>query len=223
MLSGIPFFSGLPENQLNEIRKMAIDRMFNKGEAIFFEGDEGNGFFIVVEGLVKIFKVSTEGKEQILHIFGPGEPVGEVSVFSGQRFPANAEALAKSHLLFFPKSAFVHLIAGNPSLALNMLGVLSRRLREFTVKIEHLSLKEVPGRLAAYLVYLADAQGGHDSITLTISKTQLASLLGTIPETLSRILTRMNSQDLIEVKGGTIKLLDRPGLEELAESGKRGE
>lgn len=222
VLSGIPFFSDLPENQLNEIRKMAIDRMFNKGEAIFFEGDEGNGFFVVVEGLVKIFKVSTEGKEQILHIFGPGEPVGEVPGFSGEHFPANAEALAKSHLLFFPKSAFVDLIAGNPSLALNMLGVLSRRLREFTGKIEHLSLKEVPGRLAAYLIYLADEQENEDFVTLTISKGQLASLLGTIPETLSRIFARMSGQKLIEVTGGTIKLLDRRRLDELSELGAYG-
>ena len=223
MLSGIPFFSGLPENQLKEIRKMAIDRMFNKGEAIFFEGDEGNGFFVVAEGLVKIFKVSTEGKEQILHIFGPGEPVGEVPVFFGEYFPANAETLAKSHLLFFPKSAFVDLIAGNPSLALNMLGVLSRRLREFTGKIEYLSLKEVPGRLAAYLIYLADEQENEDFVTLTISKGQLASLLGTIPETLSRIFARMSGQKLIEVTGGTIKLLDRRRLDELSELGTYGE
>lgn len=220
LISRIPFFSGLPENQLKEIKRIAINRVFNKGETIFFEGDDGNGFFVVVDGLVKIFKLSTEGKEQILHIFGPGEPLGEVSVFSGQQFPANAEAIAKSHLLFFPRSAFVDLIAGNPSLALNMLSVLSKRLRQFTIQIEHLSLKEVPGRLAAYLLYLADERGKDDLVTLNISKGQLASLLGTIPETLSRIFARMNTQNLIEVKGSSIRLLDRRGLEELAEHGR---
>jgi CRP/FNR family transcriptional regulator len=222
VLSTIPFFDGLSESQLNEIRKMALDRIFDKGEAIFFEGDEGNGFFVVVEGLVKIFKGSTEGKEQILHIFGAGEPVGEVPVFSGERFPANAEALTKSHLLFFPKSAFVDLIAGDPSLALNMLGVLSRRLREFAGKIAHLSLKEVPGRLAAYLLYLADEQDNKDVVILPISKGHLASLLGTIPETLSRIFARMSGQKLIEVTGGTIKLLDRRRLNKLSERGTYG-
>jgi CRP-like cAMP-binding protein len=221
-ISRIPFFSGLPENQLKEIKKIAIERVFNKGEAIFFEGDKASGFFVVADGLVKI-KLSTEGKEQILHIFGPGEPLGEVSVFSGQEFPANAQAIAKSHLLFFPRSAFVDLIADNPSLALNMLAVLSERLRQFTVQIEHLSLKEVPGRLAAYLLYLAHEQGKDDLVTLNISKGQLASLLGTIPETLSRIFARMNTQNLIEVKGSTIRLLDRRGLEELAEHGRHTE
>ena len=184
IISATPFFSGLPQSQLKELKKIAVDRSFNKGEVIFFEGDDGNGFYVVVSGLVKVFKISSEGKEHILHIFGPGEPFGEVAVFSGSQFPANAEALARSHLLFFPRTSFVDLIASSPSLALNMLAVLSRRLREFTVQIEHLSLKEIPGRLAAYLIYLADEQGGDDAVSLTISKGQLASLLGTIPETL---------------------------------------
>ena len=173
----------------------------------------------MVDGRVKIYKVSSEGKEQILHIFGPGEPFGEVPVFSGQQFPANAEALSKSHLLFFPRTAFIDLITKKPSLSLNMLAVLSMRLREFTIQVENLSLKEVPGRLASYLIYLADEQGKEDYVTLNISKGQLASLLGTIPETLSRIFAKMTDQNLIAVKGRTIQLLDHQGLEEIAGHG----
>jgi CRP/FNR family transcriptional regulator len=101
-----------------------------------------------------------------------------------------------------------------------MLGVLSMRLRQFTVQIENLSLKEVPGRLASYLVYLSQEQGRNDVVTLNISKGQLASLLGTIPETLSRILTKMNQQHLIDTSGRDIILTDLGGLEELAEHGK---
>ncbi len=220
ILSSIPGFSGLSQNQLEALRQMVIDRHFNKGEIIFSEGDEGNGFYVVADGKVKIFKSSIEGKEQILHIYGPGNPFGEVPVFSGKQFPANAQAMVKSHLLFFPRAAFVALLANNPSLAMNMLAVLSMRLREFTVQIENLSLKEVPGRLASYLIYLADEQKTGDHISLTISKGQLASLLGTIPETLSRILAKMSSRHLIEVNGRDIKLLDRKNLDDLAEHGK---
>ncbi len=220
IISSIPLFRGLSEDQLNKIRQIAIDKFYGKGKTIFSEGDDGNGFYVVAEGKVKIYKVSTEGKEQILHIYGPGNPFGEVPVFSGQKFPANAQALVKSHLLFFPKTAFVDLISKNPSLSLNMLAVLSMRLRQFTVQIENLSLKEVPGRLASYLIYLADEQETGDLVSLNISKGQLASLLGTIPETLSRILAKMSSQNLIKVIGRDIKLLDRSGLEELAEYGK---
>jgi CRP/FNR family transcriptional regulator len=171
-------------------------------------------------GKVKVFKVSMEGKEQILHIFGPGEPFGEVPVFTGQRFPASASAIAKSSLLFFPRDTFVDLIYQNPSLSLNMLAVLSKRLHQFTVQVENLSLKEVPGRLAAYLLLLSEEQGGKNQVALNISKGQLASLLGTIPETLSRIFAKMNQKDLIQVKGKNINILDLSGMTALAEHGK---
>jgi len=220
IISAIPVFRGLSEDSLNQVRKIAKDRFYDKGRIIFSEGDEGNGFYVVADGSVKIYKVSAEGKEHILHIYGPGSPFGEVPVFSGQKFPANAEALIKSHLLFFSRQTFVDLISKNPSLAMNMLAVLSMRLREFTIQIENLSLKEVPGRLASHLIYLSDEQKTEDKVLLPVSKGQLASLLGTIPETLSRILNKMNSQGLLEVDGRSIKLLDTHGLRELAEHGK---
>lgn len=154
------------------------------------------------------------GKEHILHIFGPGEPVGEVPVFSNQPFPASAEAIIKSTLYFFPRKAFVALIENNPSIALNMLAVLSKRLRQFAAQIENLSLKEVPARLAGYLLYTAQEQGQNDVIHLPVSKGQLASLLGTIPETLSRIFAKMSDEGLIQVDGRQITIVDREGLQD---------
>jgi CRP/FNR family transcriptional regulator len=215
-----PLFGGLPQDQLQAVCAIAVTRRFAKGEIVFTEGQPGSGFYVVMSGRIKIFKVSAEGKEQILHIFGPGEPFGEVPVFSGKPFPATAEAIEKSQLLFFPKRAFVDLTSAMPSLALNMLAVLSLRLRQFTVQIENLSLKEVPGRLASYLIYLAAEQAAADTVELTISKGQLASLLGTIPETLSRMMAKMAAIGLIEVAGRTIRLLDRGALEDLARTGK---
>ncbi len=220
IIAEAPLFNGLAEDQLNQVRQISVDKFYDKGKTVFLEGDDCNGFYIVADGKVKIYKVSFEGKEHILHIYGPGNPFGEVPVFSGRKFPASAQTLLKSHLLFFPRTAFVDLISNNPSLALNMLAVLSMRLRQFTVQIENLSLKEVPGRLASYLLYLTEEQGRPDSVTLNISKGQLASLLGTIPETLSRILGKMNKQHLIEAGGREIKILDFRGLEDLAEYGK---
>ena len=220
IIAEAPLFNGLAEDQLNQVRQIAVDKFYDKGKTIFLDGDDCNGFYIVADGEVKIYKVSFEGKEHILHIYGPGNPFGEVPVFSGRKFPASAQTLLKSHLLFFPRTAFVGLISSNPSLALNMLAVLSMRLRQFTVQIENLSLKEVPGRLASYLLYLTEEQERLDSVTLNISKGQLASLLGTIPETLSRIIGKMNKQHLIEVRGREIKILDFSGMENLAEYGK---
>lgn len=207
-------FQGLPENELVEIENIVLEKQYGRGETIFFEGDDGNGFYLVVDGKVKIFKMSVQGKEQILHIFGEGEPFGEVPVFHGQPFPATAEALVKTRVLFFPRKEFVRVVTQSPSIALNMLAMLSMRLRRFTSQIESLSLKEVPARLASYLLYLLEEQGGGDSVELEISKGQLASLLGTIPETLSRILGKMSDEGLIEVQGRKIIILDRIGLEE---------
>lgn len=207
-------FQGLPEHELSEIEKIAVEKKFGRGESIFFEGDEGNGFYIVIEGRVKIFKMSLQGKEQILHIFGEGEPFGEVPVFHGQPFPATAEALVATRVLFLPRRDFVKIVTQCPSIALNMLAMLSMRLRRFTSQIESLSLKEVPARLASYLLYLSEEQGTDDRVELEISKGQLASLLGTIPETLSRIFAKMSEEGLIDVQGRTIHLLDRAGLEE---------
>lgn len=221
ILSSIPSFSGLSETQIGEIKQIAVDRHFAKGEIIFFQGDEGNGFYIIISGMVKIFKVSPEGKEHIMRIVTRGEPFGQVAVYAGRAFPASAQAIAKSHLLFLPRTEFVQLINHNPSLALSMLANLSMRLREFTVHVENLALKEVPGRLAAYLIHLAEEQRNEDDmVSLNISKVQLSSLLGTTPETLSRILTQMQGRGLIEVKRRDIRILDHPGLEELAEHGK---
>jgi CRP/FNR family transcriptional regulator len=220
ILSIIPLFDGLSEEELKNIFRISEEKTFNKGASIFFEGDQGNGFYAVIEGRVKIYKISPDGKEKILHIFGSGEPFGEIPVFIGKPFPANAMALEDSRVLFFPRKQFLTMLTENPSLSLSMLAVLCRRLREFTVQIENLALKEVPGRLASYLLYLTEEQGNAEEVELSISKGQLASLLGTIPETLSRILAKMSRQGIIKVDGRLIHVLDRYGLEELSQSGK---
>ena len=201
-------FKGLQKDQLERLSEISFEKNYQRGESIFFEGDEATGFYMVAEGKVKIFKMSLDGREQILHIFGPGEPFGEVPVFHGQPFPANAITMVQSSLLFFPLREFVDLVTSTPSLALSMLAMLSFRLRRFASQVESLSLKEVPGRLAAHLVYLAEEQGRTDRVVLDIPKGQLASLLGTSPETLSRIFARMSEEGLIRVHGKEIELLD---------------
>ena len=129
--------------------------------------------------------------------------------------PANAVALIKSKLLFFPREDFIRLVHTNPSMALNMLAMLSMRLRRFATQIENLSLKEVPGRLASHLLYLIEEQGRSDQVTLDIPKGQLASLLGTSPETLSRIFAKMNDDGIIQVQGKVITVMDLERLQEL--------
>lgn len=154
-------------------------------------------------------------------------------MFQGTSFPASSMALEPSKVLFLPRDAFVELITLSPALAMNMLADLSRRLREFTVQIENLSLKEVPARLAAYLLTLSQESAGHsrggpprkkeapaNRVNLPVSKVQLASLIGTTPETISRILKRMDQADLIGVEGKKIAIKNRESLQELSHTGR---
>jgi len=224
IISHSPLFSGLDRDQYEKISAISVYRSFPKGSLIFSEGDDAAGFFIVDQGSVKVFKSSRDGKEQILHMLGPGEPFGEVPVFSGGSFPANAQAVSLARTIFIQRESFIDLITKNPSLAMNMLGVLSLRLRQFTVQVENLSLKEVPERLAGYLLYLSEKQGlskkqglsekqgNSRRIELDMSKGQLASLLGATPETLSRIFLKMSQQGLIRVNGAAIEILQVEAL-----------
>ena len=187
---------------------------------IFQEGDNGNGIYIVETGKIKVFKLSLDGKEQILHIYGPGHTFGEVPVFQGKSFPASAMTLEPSGIIFLPRDRFVALITTTPALGMNMLADLSRRLRAFTVQIEALSLKEVPARLAAYFLTLSKEQKNKKKVRLPISKAQLSNLIGTTPETVSRMLKKMSDAGLIQVQTRTIEILDAEGLNELSESGR---
>jgi CRP/FNR family transcriptional regulator, dissimilatory nitrate respiration regulator len=220
-IAAIPLFQGLSRGEYEDLAMIVVDQVIRRGQTIFEEGEEGSGFYVILSGRVKIFKLSLDGKEQILHILTTGEPFGEVPVFAGEKFPAHAQAMEDSRVFFFPRPAFVDLVKKNPSLALNMLAVLSRRLRKLASLVEDLSLKEVPGRLAAYLLYLSEGKKGAVEVELDVSKNQLASLLGTIPETLSRILARLTREGFIKSnRPRQIQLLDRKGMEELA-SGER--
>jgi CRP/FNR family transcriptional regulator len=215
-LANIQLWRGLPQDQLDALAKIAIAKTYPKGEIIFEDGDEGRGFFVVRSGRVKVYKLSTDGKEQILHFFGDGEHFAEVPAFDGQCFPASAATVEKSELLFFPRTDFLALLEQHPTLAIAMLAVCARHLRRMAQIIENLSFKEVPGRLAGYLLYLSDRNSSGEEVVLDMSKAQLAAFLGTIPETLSRVFAKMSQDGLISIDHSRIKLLNRQRLKVLA-------
>jgi len=211
----IPLLSQLPEEELKSLARIVIVKEYQAGEDIFYENDPAKGFYALVRGKVKIFKLSFMGKEHILHIFGPGEIFAEVAVFFDQKYPANAQALQDSTILFFPRQSFRELLAQSPDLGLHLLGLFALRLRELVAKIEDLSLREVPARLAAHFLLLLETKG-KSTFSLDINKNQLASLLGTIPETLSRVIKKFKDKGLIEINGNTVTLKDQEKLKEIA-------
>lgn len=214
-------FQGLAPAQLDAVAAICVPAKYAKGRTIFLEDSEARGLHVALSGQVKIFKLSVEGREQIIHIYGPGEPFGEVPVFEGGRFPANAEATQDSEILFVPRDGLLRLLERDKTLAMNMLAALSRKLRRFTVKLENLTLKETPQRVAAYLLDLSDREGGAAEVVLDITKGHLAGLLGTAQETLSRVLKKMTLAGLIDVRGKTIEILDPTNLEALANGDER--
>ncbi len=214
-LSQTILFQGLSSEQLAEVANLAIAQTYRKGEIIFHQGDAGMGFFVMRSGRVKVFKLSPDGKEQILHIFSEREHFAEVPVLNGQSFPASAAALESSELLFFSRQPFLNLLEEQPALTINLLKSFARHLRRFSSLVDNLALREVPARLANYLLSLSEQTNHAETVELDLAKGQLAAKLGTIPETLSRVFAKLMNDDLIEMDGYTVKLLDRDRLRQL--------
>jgi CRP/FNR family transcriptional regulator len=213
-------FSELNQNELAQVQTIALIKQYNKRRLIFSEGKEATGFYVVATGQVKLYKISPEGKEQILRIISQGETFAEAIMFSGGRYPAFAEAISNCQLIYFPKAEFLQLIKQNPQLSINMLATLAKLLQKFNRLVEELSLKDVSSRLAKYLVELSSQVGRQTGqgieLKLDTSKTQLAAELGTISETLSRTLRKLREAQIIMTEGNKIIILDPASLEEMA-------
>jgi CRP-like cAMP-binding protein len=220
-LSSIPLFNGLNHEQLNQLGRIAHEKKIPKNQIIFHEGDHGNGLYLIIEGAVKVFKLSNDGKEHILFLFYSGQIFGEVPIFSGEHYSDNACAIADSRMLYIHRFGFLNLIEKNPGLAMRMLADISNKVSLLTAQIENLTLKEVPARLAAYLLFVSQKQGWNTHVDLRISKGHLASMLGSLPETLSRAFAKLAAQGLIRVEGSRIILLDAERLRILSENGKK--
>lgn len=219
-----PLFLGLGEGDLEEIASIALTKRYGKGEVIFSEGSPAKGFYVVTSGRVKVYKLSSDGKEQILHMFSSCHSVAEAALFADACYPAFAESMSESVLLYFRRDEFLRLVKRNPQLGLNVIGNLCGLLRQFVSLVEALSLKEVSARVAKYLMDLAVRQGvqGKEGaeVRLDVTKSQLASNLGTVSETLSRTLRKLKSQGVIEVKGSLITFLDCKALRRISSGTK---
>ena len=214
-----PLFAGTSSEDVQLLLGVARERKHQRGDLLFSQGEEAEGFFLVCEGRVKIYKLSPDGKERILHIVQRGQSFAEAAIFGDGRYPAFAEPLETTRLVFFPRREFLDLLHAQAQIAINMIGGLSRFLRQFAMQIEDLTFKDVPARLARYLLDLAD---GDESVVLPITKTQLASRLGTVSETLSRTLRKMSDEAMIRVQGKQIDLLDYDRLIDLADAYREG-
>lgn len=215
-------FAGVTDDDLDKLVRICRSRQASRGDLLFSQGEEAQGFYVVGTGKVKVYRLSPDGKERILHIVLGGGTFAEAAIFGDGLYPAFAEPLESSALAFFPRQEFLDLLHAHSQIAINMIGGLARFLRQFATQVEELTFKDVPARLARFLIDLAGDGDDSDRVVLPISKTQLASRLGTVSETLSRTFRKMSDEGLIEVKGKEITICDPGRLEDLAESYKEG-
>ncbi|MEK6778251.1 MAG: Crp/Fnr family transcriptional regulator [Candidatus Deferrimicrobiota bacterium] len=216
VLRKAPLFANLPPDDLRRVVEIASARHYEKKESIFRDGDRADGFFVVGDGRVKVFKLSPDGKEQVLHLLGPGQSFAEATIFEGGTYPAHAEALSDCGLVFLPKRPFIDLLEKNPRIALRMMASLSRWLKRMTDLVESISLRDVETRLVLYLSEELGSRGlpVRDGVVyeLDVSKNVLASRLGTVPETFSRTLKKLQEEGKIQVKGNQIRILKADSL-----------
>ncbi|WOO40655.1 Crp/Fnr family transcriptional regulator [Rubellicoccus peritrichatus] len=205
-------FKGLSEIEIADIAAVCGYERCNRGAVIFYEGQAAASFYIVRSGKIKIYKSNREGKEKILHVCGRGESFAEVPVFDGGNYPATAAALEATELVAISRRRFKELITHKPELSLNILAHFAVKLRRSASQIEDLSLKDVPERVASHIAYLAGANPSLTVVNLGMPKGQLANLLGTTPETLSRVLSRFEEEGLIELSGRDVKIIDHKKL-----------
>jgi CRP/FNR family transcriptional regulator len=217
ILKKVAIFSGLTEQEFSFLTTHVVQRKFSAGELIFGEAEPCTGLYVIESGNVRIFKSSAGGREQVLSIDGPGSSIAELPVFDGGNYPASAQAVNDCTLLFFSKKDFQTLCLQHPEVALKVLRVVGARLRRLVGIIEELSFTTVRQRLVAMLVRLAKSSGQKESgsimITLPANNNELAAQIGTVRELVSRNLSRLQSENLIQMDGRTITIADLQKLE----------
>ncbi|MCE5266095.1 MAG: Crp/Fnr family transcriptional regulator [Deltaproteobacteria bacterium] len=216
----LPLFQGVPDEKLKALAERALYRSCKPGETIIGETDPVRAFYVVVTGQVKLYKISAEGKEQTLNLLGPGDPFGMCTAFAVAPFPANVQAIGESAVLLIPGPVMEAVAMQEPRLLVNVIRILSDRLKEAMTLIESLALKELPQRIASFLVHAPQEGSGKttDLLELTVTQRELAKILGATPEALSRALRRMSEAGMLTVDGRSVRILNREALGELAEA-----
>jgi CRP/FNR family transcriptional regulator len=212
ILRRVPIFSGLSEVEWRELSQRVVPRKYEAGQTIFGEGDACAGLFVVQSGHIRIFKSSASGREQVLSIDGPGSSVAELPVFDGGSYPASGVAVTETTVLFLSKQDFQALCMKYPEMGLKVLKVVGGRLRRLVGIIEELSFTTVRHRLIAFLLRLARTEGVKQAdgiaITLPAHNQELASQIGTVRELVSRNMSRLQQEGLIEQDGRNVVLKD---------------
>jgi len=218
-LQYVPIFSDLNDDTLEQIAKIGIKKQFKKESVVLLEHETGSALFVIVNGKVKISRVSDDGKEVILTILGESDFFGEMAILDGLTRSANVTAIEDSELFIIQRNDFLELLKMHPEVTISLLQELTQRLRAADMKIKSLSLKDAEGKVATVILQLADDLGRIKQGAVEIEKLpyqhDLANMAGTSRETISRTLHSFAKKGLIEIDGSKLRIPDYERFKEI--------
>jgi CRP-like cAMP-binding protein len=220
LLRTTPIFSRLTPDDRRKIAAVAAVREFGRGDTIFEQESASDAFYAITSGRVKIFKMMPNGKDVILEVFGPGDPLGAVAAYLGRPFPASAAALEATTCVVIPRADFFRLLEQHPSLVRGLLLGFTTRLVELTNRLAELTGGRIEPRFARLFMKLADEMGraerGGIFIQLPLSRQELADMTGTTIETCIRIMSRWGKEEIVRTEKDGFVVLARAALESIA-------
>lgn len=214
-LKSIAYFSGLALADLESIRKLIFEKAADRAEMVLLEGEPAANLYFVASGAVKVFKTSAEGKEQILSIVRPGEPLNDVPVFDGGPNPVSARTMGPVLLYGIKKSDVEAVLKGYPQIALNVIKTLATRVRHLVSLVEDLSFKHVIGRVAKILL---EHLGGEMDGGPRLTQQEMAAMAGTAREVVGRSLKALEEEGAIKLDRHRIVIMDREALQKVMEA-----
>jgi CRP-like cAMP-binding protein len=211
-------FADLSEAALAELLAIARESRHARREVLFRQGDACAGFYVVLSGMVRLYKASPEGREHVVEVIRPGQSFAEAAVFAGRTYPVCAETLEPSRLLFFPKAPYLTYLEARPQELFGLIATLSVRMHQLVAKVERLTLMDARQRVAGFFADLAAEPVPMDA--LDVSRGTLAAQLGLTPETLSRTLATLQAEGVIAMDGRHFTVTDPAALSALARGGE---
>ena len=214
ILKGVSLFAELDDRVLRSLAGRCVPRTVGAGFVLFRSGDQCHGLYLILEGSVRVYRSSADGREQTLSVESPGRAVAELPMVDGGTYPASAVTTAPSLLMFLPRPEFEHAFRTDPEVAAAVVRALGRRMRHLVQLVETVAFRDVAARLAMLLADYSDREGvrGPDGVRLELNRTQdeLAMEIGTARESVSRSMGQLRRLGLIRSRKGHLLLLENP-------------
>jgi CRP-like cAMP-binding protein len=217
ILRNVPYFAGLAREPLEELAQRWSERRYRPRATIFLKGNRSDGLYVVLSGRVATFTTSPDGRQQVLHAFGPGRTFGDIAAFDDGLHPGTAQAWLASTVALIPRADMQRVLATHPQAILPALRLFAARLRAFTQIVEDMSLRPVVSRIAGLLIDLAHGNPTlvEDAASLAprLTQYQIAMMIGSVREVVQRELKVLERAGAIRLTRGEVRVLDVPTLE----------